>query len=68
LLWAITSAGRCTASIVAAIVIVLPVPVAPSSVSEALAGLDPSASDRDRAGWSAAGVKASSKSGIRSRA
>ena len=33
LLWASTSAGRCMRSIVAAIVIVLPVPVAPSSVT-----------------------------------
>ena len=32
LLCAMTSAGRCRRSIVAAIVIVLPVPVAPSSV------------------------------------
>ena len=40
LLCAMTSAGRCTASIVAAIVIVLPVPVAPSSVSAAVARLD----------------------------
>ena len=33
LLWAMISAGRCSRSIVAAIVIVLPVPVAPSSVT-----------------------------------
>ena len=38
------SAGRCTASIVAAIVIVLPVPVAPSSVSPLSPRSMPSAS------------------------
>ena len=50
-----TSAGRWTASIVAAIVIVLPVPVAPSSVEPALPGRMPSASDAIAAGWSAVG-------------
>jgi hypothetical protein len=34
LLWAITSVGFCSRSIVPAIVIVLPVPVAPSSVEK----------------------------------
>ena len=55
LLCAITSAGRCTASIVAAIVIVLPVPVAPSSVSARSPASMPSASEAIAAGWSAAG-------------
>ena len=34
LLWAMTSVGRCTASIAPAMVIVLPVPVAPSRVAK----------------------------------
>ena len=50
LLWAMTSAGRCTASIVAAIVIVLPVPVAPSSVVNRSPASMPSASDVIAAG------------------
>ena len=50
LLCAITSAGFCTASIVAAIVIVLPVPVAPSSVRLRSPALIPAASDSIAAG------------------
>ena len=56
LLWAITSAGLCTASIVAAIVIVLPVPVAPSSVKDRSPASIPAASDSIAAGWSAVGL------------
>jgi hypothetical protein len=55
LLWAITSDGRCTASIVAAIVIVLPVPVAPSSVIARSPARIPSASEAIALGWSAVG-------------
>jgi hypothetical protein len=50
LLWAITKAGFWTASTVAAIVIVLPVPVAPSSVRNCSPALIPSASDAIAAG------------------
>ena len=56
LLWAITSAGFWTASIVAAIVIVLPVPVAPSSVRLRSPARMPSASASIAAGWSAVGL------------
>ena len=56
LLWAITSAGRCTAAIVAAIVKVLPVPVAPSSVWKRSPAASPSASPAIACGWSAVGV------------
>jgi len=45
LLWAITRAGRCIASIVPAIVNVFPVPVAPSSVRKRSSVPSPSASD-----------------------
>ncbi len=67
LLWAITSAGRCTASITPAIVIVLPVPVAPSSVWKRSPFCTPSASEAIAFGWSAVGVKtlSSLKSGMR---
>ena len=57
LLWAITSVGRCTASITPAIVIVLPVPVAPSSVWKRSPETIPSAIDSIARGWSAVGVK-----------
>ena len=50
LLWAITSAGFWTASITPAIAIVLPVPVAPSSVSDRSPASTPSASDAIAAG------------------
>ena len=50
------SDGRWIASIVAAIVIVLPVPVAPSSVWKRSPASIPSASDSIAAGWSAAGL------------
>jgi hypothetical protein len=56
LLWAITSAGRWTAAIVAAIVKVLPVPVAPSSVWNLSPASTPSASPAIACGWSAVGV------------
>ena len=67
LLWAITSAGRWTASITPAIVIVLPVPVAPSNVWKRSPFSTPSASDVIALGWSAVGVKTESslKSGMR---
>ena len=48
--------GRCTAAIVAAIVKVLPVPVAPSRVWNRLPGRSPSASPAIAFGWSAVGV------------
>jgi hypothetical protein len=66
LLWAITSAGRCTASITPAIVIVLPVPVAPNSVWKRSPCSIPSASAAIAFGWSAVGVKTESslKSGM----
>ncbi len=69
LLWAITSAGRCTASITLAIVIVLPEPVAPSSVWKRSPASTPSASAAIASGWSAVGVKMESslKAGMRSR-
>jgi hypothetical protein len=41
---------------VAAIVIVLPVPVAPSSVKERSPALIPAANDSIAAGWSAVGL------------
>ena len=50
LLCAITSAGRLTSAIVAAIVIVLPVPVAPSSVIARSPSRIPSASAAIAAG------------------
>jgi hypothetical protein len=50
-----TSAGRWTASIVAAIVIVLPVPVAPSSVSPRSPRSMPAARRSIAFGWSAVG-------------
>lgn len=50
------SAGRWTASIVAAIVIVLPVPVAPSSVIARSPASIPSASEAIALGWSAVGA------------
>ena len=56
LLWAMISDGRCTASIVEAIVIVLPVPVAPSSVMKRSFASIPSAIDAIACGWSAAGA------------
>jgi hypothetical protein len=61
-----TSDGFCTAWITPAIVIVLPVPVAPSSVVMRSPASMPSASDEIAAGWSAVGTKAlsSSKSGM----
>ncbi len=62
LLWAMTSDGRWTASMVAAIVIVLPVPVAPSSVWNRSPSSMPCASDSTAAGWSAVGEKALSSS------
>ena len=62
LLWAITSDGRWTASIVAAIVIVLPVPVAPSSVWKRSPDSIPAASASTAAGWSAVGEKVLSSS------
>src|SRR5664279_1119600 len=56
------SDGRWIASIVEAIVIVLPVPVAPSSVWKRSPASTPSASDAIAAGWSAAGLYAASSS------
>ena len=56
LLWAMISDGRWTASIVAAIVIVLPVPVAPSSVIARSPASIPSASEAIACGWSAVGA------------
>ena len=56
LLCAMTSDGRCTASIVAAIVIVLPVPVAPSSVVKRSPASIASAIASIACGWSAVGV------------
>jgi len=56
LLWARISAGFCSRSIVAAIVIVFPVPVAPSSVWYRSPAPTPSASESIAAGWSAVGV------------
>jgi len=50
------SAGFWTASIVAAIVIVLPVPVAPSRVRLRSPARMPSASPAIAAGWSAVGL------------
>jgi len=55
LLWAITSAGLPTFSIVEAMVIVLPVPVAPSRVIDRSPPSIPSASEAIALGWSAAG-------------
>src|SRR5205823_3637892 len=67
LLWAITSAGRCTCSITPAIVNVLPVPVAPSRVWKRAPRRTPSASASIAAGWSAVGVNTESslKAGMR---
>ena len=62
LLWAMISDGRWTAWIVAAIVIVLPVPVAPSSVWNRSPDSIPAASDSIAAGWSAVGENALSSS------
>ena len=56
LLWAMTSAGRPTRSIVAAIVNVLPVPVAPSRVTNSSPASSPSAIESIAFGWSAVGV------------
>lgn len=56
LLCAITSDGRWISAIVAAIVIVFPVPVAPSSVNDRSPALIPAASDSIAAGWSAVGL------------
>jgi len=56
LLWAITSAGRCTRSITPAIVKVFPVPVAPSRVRKRSSDASPSASPGIAFGWSAVGV------------
>ena len=50
LLWASTSAGRCSFSMVAAIVIVLPVPVAPSRVTPRAPASTASAMPVDRSG------------------
>jgi len=55
-LWAITSAGRWTFSIVKAIVAVLPEPVTPSSVWNRSPVSMPSASPSRAFGWSATGV------------
>ena len=56
LLWAMISAGRWTRSIVAAIVNVFPVPVAPSRVTNSSPAPRPSAIDSIAFGWSAVGV------------
>ena len=56
LLWARISAGRCSFSIVAAIVIVLPVPVAPSSVVNDAPASTFCAILSIAAGWSAVGL------------
>jgi hypothetical protein len=61
LLWARTSAGFCTRSITPAIVIVLPVPVAPSNVVNRPPSLTLSAMPSIALGWSAAGVKIGSR-------
>ena len=53
LLWAMTSAGFWTRSMVEAIVMVLPVPVAPSRVRKRSPASMPSASESIAAGWSA---------------
>jgi len=58
---AITSAGRWIASTTPAIVIVLPVPVAPSSVVKRSPCSSASAICSIARGWSAAGVKAGSR-------
>ena len=65
-MWAITSVGRCTASITPAIVIVLPVPVAPSSVWKRSPVAHALGQPAIAFGWSAVGVKTESslKSGI----
>jgi hypothetical protein len=55
LLWAITSAGRCSSSISQAIVAVLPVPVAPSSVWPRLPSRSDAASSAIARGWSPVG-------------
>src|SRR5204862_252033 len=57
LLCAMTSVGRCTSSMTPAIVIVLPVPVAPSSVMKRSPARSPSDVCAIALGWSAAGVK-----------
>ena len=61
LLWAITSAGRWSSWIAPAIVIVLPVPVAPSSVVKRSPASTASAISAIAWGWSAAGVKTGSR-------
>ena len=60
LLCASTSAGRCSSWITPAIVIVLPVPVAPSSVVNRSPARTASEISLIAFGWSAAGVKMSS--------
>ncbi len=69
-MWAITRAGRWTRSMVAAIVKVLPVPVAPSSVWNCSFDSMPSARPSIAFGWSAVGLYAglSLNSGIVNRA
>ena len=56
LLWAMISVGRWTCSITPAIVIVLPVPVAPSSVVKRSPPSSDSEISRIAFGWSAVGA------------
>src|SRR4051794_26846549 len=56
-----TSVGRCTRSTMPAIVIVLPVPVAPRSVTIRSPWVSASAASSMARGWSAAGVKMGSR-------
>src|SRR3954454_19396467 len=56
-----TSVGRCTRSTMPAIVIVLPVPVAPRSVTMRSPSVSASAASSMARGWSAAGVKMGSR-------
>src|SRR4029453_19037365 len=58
LLWAITSVGLCIRSMAPAIVNVLPVPVAPSSVWKGSFASSPSTSPSIAFGWSAVGLYA----------
>jgi hypothetical protein len=58
LLCAITSAGRCTCSIVNAIVAVFPEPVTPSSVWKRSPPSMPRDSSASAVGWSATGLYA----------
>ena len=61
LLWAITSVGRCSRSTAKAIVAVLPVPVAPSSVTKRSPADTPSTISAIACGWSPVGLKAPEK-------